>query len=206
VIFSVKAVSPLRARCRYRTLFKFLICIYVTFLFYSFCSVIKFIFILLLLLSSSLLGNRVAQSVQCLTTDWTTGRSGIDVRSPTEAKGVFPLTFVSRQAQGSTQPPVQCVPDVLSPGKKRGRSMTLTTYPHLAQRSRMSRGYTSSPPKRFRGVLWDSFSFLVVVVVLILAVVVSRTVVAISSRSASSGSNSGSSSNSSSSRSSCLVF
>jgi hypothetical protein len=31
--------------------------------------------------------------------------------------------------------------------------------PHLVPRSRMSRLYTSSPPKRLRGVLWDCFSF-----------------------------------------------
>jgi hypothetical protein len=45
----------------------------------------------------------VAQSVQCLTADWT-----IEVRSPAEA--IFPLTSVSRPGVGPTQLPIQCVP------------------------------------------------------------------------------------------------
>jgi len=53
---------------------------------------------------------------------------------------------VSRPALGPTQPPVQWVPGVLSPGVKRGRGVTLTTHPHLVPRSWMSRSYTSSPP------------------------------------------------------------
>jgi hypothetical protein len=47
---------------------------------------------------------RVAQSVQCLTMDWTTGRSGFDLRQRQE---VFSVTSVSRSALGPTQPPVQ---------------------------------------------------------------------------------------------------
>jgi hypothetical protein len=39
---------------------------------------------------------------------------------------------------GPTQPPVQWVPRVLSPGVKRGRSVTLTTHPNLVSRSWMS--------------------------------------------------------------------
>jgi hypothetical protein len=66
---------------------------------------------------------------------------------------------MSRPALGPTQPPVQWVPGVLSPGLKRGRGVTLTTHPHLVPRSSMSRSYTSSPPKRLHGVWWDSFSF-----------------------------------------------
>jgi len=42
---------------------------------------------------------------------------------------------VSRPALGTTQPPVQWVPGVLSPGVKRGRVVTLTTHPHLVPRS-----------------------------------------------------------------------
>jgi hypothetical protein len=41
----------------------------------------------------------------------------IGVRSPAEAKD-FPLASVSRPALGPTQPPVQWVPGVLSPGVK----------------------------------------------------------------------------------------
>jgi hypothetical protein len=68
----------------------------------------------------------------------------IGVRSPAEAKD-FPLASVSRPALGPTQPPVQWIPVVLSPGAKRGRGVMLTTHPHLVPRSWISRSYTSSP-------------------------------------------------------------
>jgi hypothetical protein len=55
-------------------------------------------------------------------------------------------------ALGPTQPPVQWVPGVLSPGIKRGWGVMLTTHPHLVPRSWMRRSYTSSPPKRLHGV------------------------------------------------------
>jgi hypothetical protein len=63
-----------------------------------------------------------------------------------------PLASVSRLALGPTQPAVQWVLGVLSPGVKRSRGMTLTIHPHLLQRSWMSRSCTSSPPKRLHGV------------------------------------------------------
>jgi hypothetical protein len=78
---------------------------------------------------------------------------------PGRGKRIFPLASVSRPALGPTQPPVRWVPRFLSPGVKRGRDVTLTAHPHLMPRSRMSRSYNSSPPKRLRGVSWDSFSF-----------------------------------------------
>jgi hypothetical protein len=78
---------------------------------------------------------------ECLTTDWTIGG-----RSPAEVKIIFPS--VSRPALGPTQPPMQWVPGILSAGVKRGRGVTLTTHPHLVPRSRMSKSYNSSPPKR----------------------------------------------------------
>jgi hypothetical protein len=61
---------------------------------------------------------------------------------------------VSRPALGPTQPPVQSVPGVLSPGVKRGQGLMLTTHPYLVPRSWMSRSYTSSPPKRLHGVTY----------------------------------------------------
>jgi hypothetical protein len=72
---------------------------------------------------------------------------------------VFPLTSVSRLAVVPTQPPVQWIPGVLSPGVKCGQGMTLTTHPHLVSRSWMSRRYTSSPPCASVGVLWGCFTY-----------------------------------------------
>jgi hypothetical protein len=74
---------------------------------------------------------------------WTTGRSGLN---PRQGQRIFPLSSLSRQPLGPTQPPVQWVPGVLSPGVKRGRGVMLFTHPHLVPRSWMSRSYTSSPP------------------------------------------------------------
>jgi hypothetical protein len=99
--------------------------------------------------NSNKTGAGLAQAVQCLTTDWSTGGSGFDSR---RGQRIFPLASVSRPALGPTQPPVQWVPGVLSPGVKRGLGVTLTTHPHLVPRSRMSRSYTSSAPKCLHGV------------------------------------------------------
>jgi hypothetical protein len=85
----------------------------------------------------------VAQSVYWLTKDWTTGRSGFHSR---QRQRIFPLVSVFRPALGPTHHTIQWVPGVLSPGLKRGRGVTLTTQPHLVQRSRMSRSYIFSPP------------------------------------------------------------
>jgi hypothetical protein len=71
---------------------------------------------------------------------------GFDTR---QGQRIFPLSSVSRPALGPTQPPVQWVPEVLSPGVKRGRGVTLTTHPHLVPRSRMSRNYNSSQLSEF---------------------------------------------------------
>jgi hypothetical protein len=89
----------------------------------------------------------VAQSVQCLTTDWTTGRSRFD---PRQEQKIFPLTSVSRPDLRPTQPPVQWVPGVLSPGLKRDRGVTLTTHPHLVPRSRMSRKHLHRHDKHYK--------------------------------------------------------
>jgi hypothetical protein len=73
------------------------------------------------------------------------GNRVIEVRSPAGAKDFFPRICV-QTGSGPTQPPVQWVPGVLSPGVKRGRGVTLTTHPHKVSRLWMSRIYTSSPP------------------------------------------------------------
>jgi hypothetical protein len=75
-----------------------------------------------------------------MVTGWTIGRSRF---VPRQRRNNF--SSVSRPALGPTQPFVQCVPGVLSPGQ----SVTLTTHPHLVPGSRMSRSYTFSPPIAF---------------------------------------------------------
>jgi hypothetical protein len=71
---------------------------------------------------------------------------------PGKGKRIFPVASVSRLALGSTQPPVQWIPKVLSPRVKCSQGVTLATHPHLVPRSRMSRSYTSSPHKRLQGM------------------------------------------------------
>jgi hypothetical protein len=77
------------------------------------------------------------------------GRPGDRGSIPGRGKRIFPLASVSRPALGSTQPPVQWVPGVLSQGLKRGKS---DHSPHLVPSSRMSRSYTPLLPKRLLGV------------------------------------------------------
>jgi hypothetical protein len=67
---------------------------------------------------------------------------------PRQGQRIFPLASVSRPALGPSQPPVQWVPEVLSPGVKRGRAVTLTTHPHLVPRPWMIWSYTSCPSSR----------------------------------------------------------
>jgi hypothetical protein len=82
--------------------------------------------------------------------DWLRiGRPSFD---PWQRQRIFPLASASRPALRPTQPTIQWVPGVLSPGVKRGRGVTLTTHSHLVPRLRMNRSYISSLPKRFHGV------------------------------------------------------
>jgi hypothetical protein len=74
---------------------------------------------------------------------------GFDTRH--RQRVVLPVS-ASRPAMGSTQPPVQWVPGVLSPGVKSSRGVILTTHSHLVPRLRMSRSCTSSHPMRLHGV------------------------------------------------------
>jgi hypothetical protein len=75
----------------------------------------------------------------------------IGVRSPAGGKDYSSSLCVQT---GSEAHPASCKMGTgcLFPGAKRGRGVTLTTHPHLVPRSRMSRSYTSSPPKRHHGV------------------------------------------------------
>jgi hypothetical protein len=63
-------------------------------------------------------GAGVAQLVSCLTMDWTAGRSGFN---PRQGQRTFPLVSVTRPALEPTQPIVEWVCGVLSPGLMRGR-------------------------------------------------------------------------------------
>jgi hypothetical protein len=75
----------------------------------------------------------------------------IGIRSPAGAKYFSSNLCVQT---GSEAHPASCTMGTGGPfpGAKRGRGVTLTTYPHLVPRSRMSRSYTSSPLKRHHGV------------------------------------------------------
>jgi hypothetical protein len=75
----------------------------------------------------------------------------IEVR-PRQGQRIFLLAPASRPALGPTQPPIQWVPGVFSPGVKCGQGVMLTTHFHLVPRLSMSRRYTSSLHMRLHGV------------------------------------------------------
>jgi hypothetical protein len=78
-----------------------------------------------------------------------------------QGQRIFLLAPASRLALWPTQPCVQWVLGVLSPGVKRGQVVTLTTHPHLVLRSRMSGSYTSSTcPKHLHCVSWRQLYFI----------------------------------------------
>jgi hypothetical protein len=93
-------------------------------------------------------GAGLAQSAQCLATDWMTRRLRFNrVASCVQTS--------SRAHQASctmgTGGPL--------PGVKHGHGVTLTAHSHLMPRPWMSSSYTSSPPCASIGVLWDCFCY-----------------------------------------------
>jgi hypothetical protein len=88
----------------------------------------------------------VAQPVDCLTTDWTTG-----VRSPAEAKG---FSFGLCVQTGSEAHPASYPMGTEGPflGTMHGWDLLLTTHPHLMPKSRMSSSYISSPNWRLHAI------------------------------------------------------
>jgi hypothetical protein len=84
-----------------------------------------------------------------LYSDWMTR-----VRSPAGAKDFSSSLCIQTALGPTTQLPIQWVW-----GVKHGQGVTLTTHPHLAPRSRMSRSYTSPPPKHHSGMYWGQVYF-----------------------------------------------
>jgi hypothetical protein len=82
----------------------------------------------------------------------------IGVRFPAGAKDFSSSLFV--QTSSGTHP-TSCTMGTGDPfpGAKARPGRDPDHSPHLVPRSSMSRSYTSSPPKRIHGVLWDSFNF-----------------------------------------------
>jgi hypothetical protein len=76
---------------------------------------------------------------------------------PSRDKAFFSLASVSSSALRTTQPPIQCVLEVLSLGVKHCWGVTLTTHLHLVPGSRMSRSYTFSSPCCLHGVAGQLF-------------------------------------------------
>jgi hypothetical protein len=94
---------------------------------------------------------RLSDFAQAVVSDYGLDDQAIGVRSPAGAKDFSSILCVQT---GSGAHPASCTicTEGPFPGAKRGRGVTLTTHPHLVPRSRMSRSYTSSPPKRLYGV------------------------------------------------------
>jgi hypothetical protein len=70
---------------------------------------------------------------------------------PRERQRIFPVVCVRTSSEAN---PASCPMGTGGsfPGVKRGRSVTLTTHPHLLPRSRMIRSHIVSPCCRLRGV------------------------------------------------------
>jgi hypothetical protein len=69
---------------------------------------------------------------------------GLDGQGPTPGRGKIFLFIVSRPASRTTQPSIQWVPGLISPGSS-GRGVKLITNLHLVPRSRMMEVYIHSP-------------------------------------------------------------
>jgi hypothetical protein len=91
-------------------------------------------------------GAAVAQSVQCLTTNWTTG-----IRSPTEAEDFSSSLCIQT---GSGAHPASCSMGTGGsfPQGKAWLGRDADHSPLLVPKLRTSRSYTSSTPRRLHGV------------------------------------------------------
>jgi hypothetical protein len=102
----------------------------------------------------------VAQSVLCLATGWTTGRSSFDSRR-TQKNFSFNLCVQT----GSGVHPASCPMStgILSQGVKRGRDVNLTIHSHLVPISTVSRSYSSSPPSTVTACSGTALAFFLAV-------------------------------------------
>jgi hypothetical protein len=93
--------------------------------------------------------SRVAQSVQCLATGWTTDRSRFD---SWQRRKDFSCSLCVQTGSGAH--PAFCTMGTGGPfpGAKARPGRDADHSPHLVPRSRMSRSYISSPPKRLHGM------------------------------------------------------
>jgi hypothetical protein len=80
---------------------------------------------------------------------WLAGRSGFDSR---QELGIFHFAIQSRTALGPTQPPIQWVPAVLSPGVKRPGCEADHSPPSSVE-VKNAWSYTSISPIRFHGMV-----------------------------------------------------
>jgi hypothetical protein len=101
-----------------------------------------------------MLGAGIAQSVQCLTTDWTTG-----VRSPEEAKDFSSSLCVQTS---SVAHPASCTMRTGGsfPGRKARPGRDADHSPHLAKKKILSRNYIASPPWHLHGGSGTAFILL----------------------------------------------
>jgi hypothetical protein len=95
--------------------------------------------------------SRVAQSVECLATGWTTGRSRFD---PRQRRKDFSSSLCVQNGSGAH--PTSCTMGTVGPlpRAKARHGRDADHSPHLAPRSRMSGTYTSSPPSAFMASNW----------------------------------------------------
>jgi hypothetical protein len=93
--------------------------------------------------------SRVAQTVQCLATSWTTEQSRFD---PRQWREDFYFSLYVQNGSGSL--PASYTMGTGGPffGAKARPGRDADHSPHLVSRSKMSRSYTSPPPTRLRGV------------------------------------------------------
>jgi hypothetical protein len=113
------------------------------------CAASSFWASLLFMIQFSLPWSR-SSSVSIVSDYWLDDRA-IGIRSPVGEKDFSCSLCVQTSSEAN---PASCTMATggPSPGAKRCRFVKLTTHPHLVPRSRMSRSYASSPPKRHHGV------------------------------------------------------